>query len=242
MTSVLTTITLSLFCVLGLVACRTKEHPASAERAADTEQPAATSQQTQVTAPEVVAALEAAYGVHPGQRRNHTKGMCALGRFTAMAAGATYSRSALFGGASVPVVARFSIAGGNPTVPDADRSPRGMALEFRLPNGSLQHMTMLNTPMFFAAMPRTFLDKMLALKPDPATGKRDPEAVKRSRGAIPIIRGRRRSLPITTLPRAMRTRRLAIVKGIVKAHGGEVRVESTLGEGSRFSFTIPTAR
>ena len=43
-----------------------------------------------------------------------------------------------------------------------------MALEFRLPNGGLQHMTMINTPMFFAAMPRTFLDKMLALKPDPA--------------------------------------------------------------------------
>jgi catalase len=52
-----------------------------------------------------------------------------------------------------------------------------MALEFRLPNGSLQHMTMINTPMFFAAMPRTFLDKMRALKPDPATGKPDPEAL-----------------------------------------------------------------
>jgi catalase len=53
-----------------------------------------------------------------------------------------------------------------------------MALEFRLPNGSLQHMTMINTPMFFAAMPRTFLDKMIALKPDPATGKPNPEALK----------------------------------------------------------------
>jgi len=132
----------------------------------------------QVTAPEVVAALAGAYGVPPGQRRNHTKGMCALGRFTGMPAGATYSRSALFGGASVPVVARFSIAGGDPTVPDASRSPRGMALEFRLPNRGLQHMTMLNTPMFFAAMPRTFLDRMLALKPDPATGKPNPAAVK----------------------------------------------------------------
>jgi PAS domain S-box-containing protein len=35
---------------------------------------------------------------------------------------------------------------------------------------------------------------------------------------------------------------LAIVEGIVDAHGGGVRAESTLGEGSRFSFTIPTAR
>lgn len=32
---------------------------------------------------------------------------------------------------------------------------------------------------------------------------------------------------------------LAIVRSIVEAHGGEVRVDSVLGEGSRFSFTIP---
>jgi PAS domain S-box-containing protein len=34
---------------------------------------------------------------------------------------------------------------------------------------------------------------------------------------------------------------LAIVRGIVDAHGGQVMVESTPGEGSRFSFTLPTA-
>jgi len=39
-------------------------------------------------------------------------------------------------------------------------------------------MTMLNTPMFFAAVPRTLLDWFIALKPDPATGKPDPEKVK----------------------------------------------------------------
>jgi signal transduction histidine kinase len=33
---------------------------------------------------------------------------------------------------------------------------------------------------------------------------------------------------------------LAIVRGIVEAHGGELRVESALSEGSRFSFTIPS--
>ncbi len=34
---------------------------------------------------------------------------------------------------------------------------------------------------------------------------------------------------------------LAIVKNIVQAHGGEVSVESTEGEGSTFSFTVPIA-
>ena len=76
-------------------------------------------------------------------------------------------------GAAAPVVARFSIAGGDPDAADTERSPRGMALELRLPDGSLQHFTMINTPMFFAASPKTFQDKMRALKRGP-DGKADP--------------------------------------------------------------------
>jgi signal transduction histidine kinase len=34
---------------------------------------------------------------------------------------------------------------------------------------------------------------------------------------------------------------LSIVRSIVDAHGGQVMAESTLGKGSRFSFTLPTA-
>src|SRR5437762_12322841 len=130
-------------------------------------------QQNEVSPQDVVSALEGAYGVHPGERRNHTKGTCALGAFVGKAEAAVYSRSSLFSGQPLPVVARFSLAGGDPEASDAEKSPRGMALEFRLPNGGLHHITMIHTPVFFAAVPQTFLDKFIALAIDPATGKPD---------------------------------------------------------------------
>lgn len=146
-------------------------------RAASTPEP--------VTADKVVGALEGAFGVTPGQRRNHIKGVCAVGAFVATQEAAGLSRSALFSGKQIPVIARFSLAGGNPKVPDTARNPRGMALEFALPGGGLQHMTMLNTPMFGAATPQTFLDATLAATPDPATGKSDPQKIKAFRASHP---------------------------------------------------------
>jgi catalase len=114
-------------------------------------------QRTEATAEKVINALEGAYGRHPGQRRNHTKGVGALGSFVGNREAAVYSRSELFSGTRLEVVARFSLAGGDPESSDAEKSPRGMALEFRMSNGGLHHMTMIHTPMFFAAVPQTFL-------------------------------------------------------------------------------------
>lgn len=141
--------------------------------------------ETDATPDKVVSALENTFGVTPGERRNHIKGTCAAGEFIGTTEAAVYSRSPLFSGKPVPVVARFSLAGGNPKVPDTAKSGRGMALEFRLPNASLHHMTMLNTPVFGAATPKTFLDLMVATQPDPATGKPDPEKVKAFKASHP---------------------------------------------------------
>jgi catalase len=118
----------------------------------------------------VIQALQGVYGAHPGFRKNHAKGTCATGSFVGLSEATSYSRSALFSGATIPVVARFSLGGGDPDAPDAGKGPRGMGLEFRLGDGSKQHMTMINAPMFLAIVPKTFLDNLIAAKPDPSTG------------------------------------------------------------------------
>ncbi len=133
---------------------------------------------TEVTAPQMIDAFEGTFGVHPGQRRNHIKGTCAAGEFVGTTDAAALSRSALFSGKTIPVVARFSLGGGSPEVPDAAPAPRGMALEFHLPGGTLQHITMINAPIFAAASPASFRDAILAAKPDPKTGQPDPEKLK----------------------------------------------------------------
>lgn len=151
-------------------------------------------------ADQVVAAIEGIFGATHGERRNHTKGLCATGEFVGNKAVAAYSRSPLFSGKPLPVIARFSLSGGNPKAPDTAKSGRGMALQFQLPKGQLHQMAMLNTPMFGAATPQTFLDLMLASKPDPATGKPDPEKLKAFKESHPDNAGQAQYLAANNPP------------------------------------------
>jgi len=137
------------------------------------------------TADQVVGALEKIGGVHPGERRNHIIGICVGGSFVGSKEAQAYSRSALFSGEAIPVIGRFSLAGGNPKAPDATKNPRGLALQFKLPGNSIQHFTMLNVPVFGAATPQTFYDALLSNMVDPATGKPDPEKQKQFRETHP---------------------------------------------------------
>jgi catalase len=139
----------------------------------------------EVTAAQMIDAFEGTFGVHAGQRRNHIKGTCAAGDFVGTAEAAALSRSALFSGKPVPVIARFSLGGGSPEVPDAAPAPRGMALEYHIPGGALQHMTMINVPIFAASSPASFRDFIVAAKPDPKTGQPDPQKLKAYLAAHP---------------------------------------------------------
>src|SRR4051812_26667487 len=67
---------------------------------------------------QIVDALNKAFGVHPGFRANHAKGIVTEGSFKASPAAASMSKAAIFGGAAIPVTVRFSDSTGIPNLPD----------------------------------------------------------------------------------------------------------------------------
>jgi catalase len=84
----------------------------------------------------LVDALEALFGVHPGARRVHAKGLLYDGRFTPTAAAAGLSRAPQFA-AATPLIIRFSDSTGLPDIPDGDpnAAPPGLAVRFLTPDG-----------------------------------------------------------------------------------------------------------
>jgi catalase len=89
-------------------------------------------------ATQVVDVFNAIFGVHPGFRAVHAKGIVCQGVFRPAAAAAAISRAAHLQAKPVPVTVRFSDSPGVPTVPDGDANagPRGMAVKFHLPGGA----------------------------------------------------------------------------------------------------------
>ena len=140
----------------------------------------------QVSQPQAqVDALEGLFGKHPGSRRSGAKGLCASGYFVGNTVGRTLSSAAVFNGDKVPVVARFSLGGGNAKASDKSRSVRGLALQFTLANGEQWQMANVSAPVFFVARPEQFAPFLQARTPDPATGKPDPAKLKAFNDANP---------------------------------------------------------
>jgi catalase len=138
---------------------------------------AALAQQT--SAPEAqVNALEGLFGKQSGARRSQAKGICATGHFVGNVDGQGLSSAAVFSGEKIPVIARFSVGGGNPKASDKSRSVRGLALQFNLPNGERWQMANISAPVFFVSRPEQFAGFMQARSADPATGKPDPAKLK----------------------------------------------------------------
>ena len=125
-----------------------------------------------------VDALEGLFGKQATFRRSQAKGLCASGYFVGNTVGRALSSAAVFNGDKVPVVARFSVGGGNPKASDKGKSVRGLALKFSLPNGEQWLTANISAPMYFVAKPEQFVPFFQARSPDPATGKADPAKLK----------------------------------------------------------------
>ncbi len=133
----------------------------------------------QVSMPEAqVNALEALAGKHAGFRRANAKGLCASGYFVGNAVGRSLSSAAVFKGDKIPVVARFSVGGGNPKTSDKSRSVRALALQFNIPGGEQWMTANISTPMYFVGKPELFVPFVQVRTADPATGKPDAEKIK----------------------------------------------------------------
>lgn len=149
----------------------------------------------------LVDALRGVYGERPDLRPSHARGLCARGMFTPSPGAGELSRARPFQGAPLPARLRFSVAGGNPAVSDAARSPRGLAI--RLGDGpGLYDLVLISEPVFFAASRASFLSFFDARRPDPATGQPDPAKLAAHAQRYPESQTQARLLASHAAPRA----------------------------------------
>jgi catalase len=131
----------------------------------------------QLTPEGLVDTFQQINGPHPGFRRNHAKGVSVSGTFESTGRAATLSRAAVFQPGRIPVVGRFSLAGGNPDQVDSPETVRALAIRFSLPDGEEWRTAMVSIPVFPVRTPEAFNEQLIATSPDPRTGKPDPAKV-----------------------------------------------------------------
>lgn len=83
---------------------------------------------------DLITAFDTLFGLHPGFRPAHARGLMLTGTFTPAHEAATLTRAPHAIRESVPVTVRFSSSTGIPLIPDTDpnANPRGLAIRFHL--------------------------------------------------------------------------------------------------------------
>ena len=141
-----------------------------------------------LTAPGMLAAIEATGLPQPGYRRAHAKGVCVVGHFQATPEARALSTAPTLSGAVLPVLGRLSIGGGDPHGHDGNARVRSMALRIGAPDGPQWRMAMNSFPFMAVATPAQFHAQTVAARRDPVTGKPDPAAMEAFLAAHPRAR------------------------------------------------------
>lgn len=114
---------------------------------------------------ELLAQFDAIFGLHPGFRPAHAKGMMLTGAFTPSVEAASLSRAPHMTRASTPVTVRFSNSTGLPSIPDntPDANPRGLAIRFHLGQHVHTDIVSHSTDGFPTRTGQEFLDLLRAV-------------------------------------------------------------------------------
>lgn len=99
------------------------------------------------------------FGRHPGHRALHAKGAFYQGTFTATPAATALCTAGHLQGDPVPIRVRWSNGSGHPRTPDGATDLRGMAVSFRLADGTATDLLGQTAPRF----PMRTVEEFLAL-------------------------------------------------------------------------------
>jgi catalase len=135
---------------------------------------------------ELIKQFDTIFGLHPGFRPAHARGILLTGTFTASSEATTLTRAPNVTRDSVPVTARFSSSTGLPLIPDNDphANPRGFAVRFNLAEHVHTDIVSHSTDGFPTRTAEEFLEFLRAVAAtDPS--KPSPTPVERFLGTHP---------------------------------------------------------
>jgi len=114
---------------------------------------------------EILEKFDALFGVHPGFRPAHAKGIMLNGSFTPTAEAAALSKAPHLNRPTTPVSVRFSNSTGIPVIPDNDPNadPRGCAVRFHLAERVHTDIVAHSTNGFPARTGQDFLEFLTAI-------------------------------------------------------------------------------
>jgi catalase len=137
-------------------------------------------------ADEILQQFDTIFGLHPGFRPAHAKGLLLNGTFTPSAAARNLTRASHVTNPSTPVIARFSNSTGLPLIPDNDpnANPRGLAIRFQMAEHVHTDIVAHSTDGFPAHTGAEFLELLQAIAAS-ASSTSHPLPIEQFLGAHP---------------------------------------------------------
>ncbi|HEX4169739.1 MAG TPA: catalase family peroxidase [Bryobacteraceae bacterium] len=129
-------------------------------------------------AEDLLQQFDAMFGLHPGFRPAHAKGVMLTGTLTPSREAASLTKAPHFNRGSTPITVRFSDSTGLPAIPDNDpnANPRGCAIRFQLAEHVHTDIVSHSTDSFPTRTGREFLDFLRAAAAS-ASSKSSPSPI-----------------------------------------------------------------